>query len=121
MAWGLGRTAAPAATAAEFAQVVHAAFDLIRDAGAQHPAVTVRLLQTCARLAMQLNEAEQRGALYDEVEAAYESALKAATAHLDRRAIEQAYALACSRLRMAGPEGAPSMSKSSVASLQSIA
>jgi uncharacterized membrane protein len=81
-----------------FARVVHAAFDLIRQAGADSPAVTIRLLQTCARLAPQLSSDEQRRAIRHEVEAAHEAALRMPKVHLDRTALEEAYNLACGHL-----------------------
>jgi len=81
-----------------FTRAVRAAFDLIRQAATDNPAVTLRLLQTCARLALQLRDDEQRRAILEEVEAAHEAAARMPEAHIDRNAIEEAYRLACDRL-----------------------
>jgi len=81
-----------------FARVVVGAFDLIREAGAENPAVTIRLLQTCARLAPQLLDREQRRALRSEVEAAHQVAARWPDVHVDRDALEEAYRLASDRL-----------------------
>ena len=81
-----------------FTSVVRAAFDLIRQAAADNPAVCLRLLQTCARLAPQLRDDEQRRAILDEVEAVYEAAALMPDARIDRNALEEAYRLACDRL-----------------------
>ena len=81
-----------------FTSVVRAAFDLIRQAAAKNPAVCLRLLQTCARLAPQLGDDEQRRAILDEVEAAHEAAARMSDARIDRNTLEEAYRLACDRL-----------------------
>jgi uncharacterized membrane protein len=88
-----------------FERVVRAAFDLIRQAGADNPAVTIRLLQTCARLAAQLRGEEQRRAIRDEVQAVREVAARCPNVHMDRDALDQAYRLACDRLGL--PSGMP--------------
>jgi uncharacterized membrane protein len=81
-----------------YARVVRGAFDLIRQAAADNPAVTIRLLQTCGRLALQLRDNEQRRAVRDEVEAVYQAVRHMPEVHIDRDAIEEAYRLACDRL-----------------------
>jgi uncharacterized membrane protein len=81
-----------------FARVVRVAFDLIRQAGGDSPAVTIRLLQTCARLGPQLRNNEQRRAIRHEVEAAHEAVVRWPEIHLDRTAVEEAYSLARDRL-----------------------
>jgi uncharacterized membrane protein len=81
-----------------YSRVVRGAFDLIRQAGADSPAVTIRLLQTCARLAPQLRDKEQRRAVRDEVEAIHEAAARTPEVRIDRSAIEESYRLACDRL-----------------------
>ena len=81
-----------------FAHVVRAAFDLIRRAAADNPAVRIRLLQMGARLAPQLRDSDQRRAILDEVEAVYEAAALMPDARIDRNALEEAYRLACDRL-----------------------
>jgi uncharacterized membrane protein len=81
-----------------YAWVVRVAFDLIRQAGADNPAVVIRLLQTCSRLALQLRDPEQRWAVREQVEATYEAVARMPEVHIDRYAIEEAYQLACERL-----------------------
>lgn len=81
-----------------YARLVRVGFDLIRQAGADNPAVVIRLLQTCSRLALQLRDTEQRRAIRDQVEATYGAAARMPQVHLDRQTIEEAYRLACARL-----------------------
>jgi uncharacterized membrane protein len=81
-----------------YARFVRVAFDLIRQAGADNPAVVIRLLQTCSRLALQLRDTEQRRAVRVQVEATYEAVSRMPEAHIDRQTIEEAYRLACERL-----------------------
>lgn len=81
-----------------FARVVRAAFDLVREAGANSPAVTIRLLQTCARLGPQLRNDLQRRAIREEVQAVHEAAARMSDVGIDRSALESAYRLACDRL-----------------------
>jgi len=81
-----------------FGRVVRAAFDMIRQAGARDAAVTIRLLQTCERLAPQLQELEQRRAIREQIEATYEGAAHVSDVTIDRRAIDHAYGAACERL-----------------------
>ena len=82
----------------QFGRVVRAAFDMIRQAGARDAAVTIRLLQTCERLAGQLSDLEQQQAIREQVEAAYEGAARSFEVGIDRNAIEHAYRQACERL-----------------------
>jgi uncharacterized membrane protein len=82
-----------------FDRVVRAAFDLIRQAGADNPAVAIRMLQTCGRLGPQLRDDEQRRALRVEVEAIHERVkARGPDAGEDRDALEDAYRLAWDRL-----------------------
>ncbi len=85
----------------QVSRLVSAAFDLIREAGANSPTVTARLLQTCARLAPQLRTEEQRRAISDQVEAVWQAASRIPDAGLDREAIDAAYRLAHDRLALA--------------------
>jgi uncharacterized membrane protein len=71
--------------------MVRAAFNLIREAGASSPAVTVRLLQTYARLAPQLHNDAQRQAFLEQVEAARDVMSRMPEVGLDRDALEAAY------------------------------
>jgi uncharacterized membrane protein len=82
------------------ARIVRTAFDLIREAGASSPAVLTRLLQTHARLALQLNNDDQRRAILDQVEAVRQSAVLLPEVGLDRATIDAAYHLARERLAM---------------------
>jgi uncharacterized membrane protein len=81
-----------------FAHIVRTAFDLIRNGAADNPAVCLRLLQTCARLAPQLHNDEQRLAVLDQVEAVHEAVAGIHHVSLDTNAIEEAYRLARERL-----------------------
>ena len=82
------------------ARIVRTAFDLIREAGATSPAVLTRLLQTCARLALQLSNDDQRRAILEQVEAVRQSAILLPEVGLDRETIDAAYHLARERLAM---------------------
>src|SRR5262249_35445406 len=84
-----------------FARAVGAAFGLIRQSAADNPAVCTRLLQTCARLALQLRTEEQRRAILDQVEAIHEAAERIPDVRMDRNAVEEAYRLASDRLATA--------------------
>ena len=84
-----------------FARAVMAAFDLIRQSAVNNPAVCIRLLQTCARLALQLRTKEQRRAILDQVEAIHEAAERIPDGRMDRNAVEEAYRLASDRLATA--------------------
>jgi uncharacterized membrane protein len=74
-----------------FARVARTAFEFIRHAAADNPAVCLRLLQTCARLAPQLHNDEQRQAILDQVEAVHEAMARFRHVPLDTDAIEVAY------------------------------
>jgi uncharacterized membrane protein len=84
-----------------FVRVVRAAIDLIRQAGAGTPAITIRLLQTCARLAPQLRNDAQRRALLFEVQALHDEAAGWPDVGLDREAFEEAYLSAHEKLSAA--------------------
>ena len=79
-----------------FSRVVSTAFELILQAGKGNPAIMIRLLQTCARLAPQLRDNEQRRAIRDTIAAIHEAAV--ADTRIDKSAIEEAYRLAHERL-----------------------
>jgi uncharacterized membrane protein len=74
-----------------FTHVARTAFEFIRHAAADNPAVCLRLLQTCARLAPQLHNDEQRQAILDQVEAVHEAVARFRHVSLDTDAIEVAY------------------------------
>jgi uncharacterized membrane protein len=83
---------------AQFADIVRAGFDLIREAGASSPAVMIRMLQTHARLAPMLVNDGQRQAILAQVEAVRQSMLRLPEGSLDREALDAAYRLARERL-----------------------
>jgi hypothetical protein len=62
--------------------------------------VLTRLLQTFARLALQLSNDDQRRAILDQVEAVRQSAILLPEVGLDRETIDAAYHLARERLAM---------------------
>ncbi|MDR3530363.1 MAG: DUF2254 domain-containing protein [Rhodopila sp.] len=82
----------------QFADIVRAGFDLIREAGASSPAVMIRMLQTYARLAPMLVDDGQRQAILAQVEAVRQSMQRLPEASLDREALDAAYLLAHKRL-----------------------
>ncbi len=82
-------------------RIVRAGFDLIREAGAGSPAVTIRMLQTHARLAPMLVNDGQRQAVLEQVEAVRQSMTRLPEVGLDREAIDGAYRLARERLTVA--------------------
>ena len=81
-----------------FARVVKTAFEFIRHAAADNPAVCLQLLHTCARLGPQLHNDEQREAILDQVEAVHEAVARSRHVAIDSGAIEEAYRLARDRL-----------------------
>lgn len=82
-------------------RIVRAGFDLIREAGASSPAVTIRMLQTHARLAPMLVNDAQRRAILEQVEAVRQNMTRLPEVGLDREAIDAAYRLARERLTVA--------------------
>lgn len=77
-----------------FARVVKTAFDQIRQAAVDNPAVSIRLLQTFARLAAQSEDPQLRQALAQQAEAIWEAASEQALVKSDRTDIEAAYRVA---------------------------
>ena len=80
------------------ARIIRAGFDLIREAGASSPAVTIRMLQTHARLAPMLVNDAQRQAVLEQVEALRQSMTRLPEIGLDRETVDAAYGLARERL-----------------------
>ena len=72
-------------------RLVKTAFDQIRQAGAHNPAVSIRLLQTFARLAEQSESQNLRQALSDQTEAVWEATSATGFVKADRADIEAAY------------------------------
>src|SRR5262249_43660151 len=81
-----------------FARLVKAAFDQIRQAAVGNPAVTIRLLQTLARLAEQIEDARLREGLAKQVDAVWETASAGALVGSDREGVERAYRRSCEAL-----------------------
>jgi uncharacterized membrane protein len=74
-----------------FERLVKIAFDQIRQAAVGNPAVSIRLLQTFARLTEQIEEWGYRAALLQQVEAVWEAVPAQALVTSDRADIEAAY------------------------------
>ena len=72
-------------------RITKTAFNQIRQAAKGNPAVTIRLLQTFAKLAEQAEGADFREALTQQVEAVWESASTQELVKADRADIEAAY------------------------------
>jgi len=77
-----------------FERLIKTAFDQIRQAGMGNPAVSIRLLQTFARLAEQIEDGQYRAALLQQVEAVKEAVPAQALVTSDRADIEAAYLVA---------------------------
>jgi uncharacterized membrane protein len=72
-------------------RLVKQAFDQIRQAAADNPAVLIRLLSTIGRLAPKLQGAEDRSALVEQAAAVWETANTRPLVNLDREDIEAAW------------------------------
>jgi uncharacterized membrane protein len=72
-------------------RLVKQAFDQIRQAAADNPAVLIRLLSTIGRLAPKLQRAEDRSALVEQAAAVWETANTRALVKMDREDIETAW------------------------------
>jgi uncharacterized membrane protein len=72
-------------------RLVKQAFDQIRQAAADNPAVLIRLLSTIGRLAVKLQSAEDRTALSEQATAVWETANTRPMANMDREDIERAW------------------------------
>jgi uncharacterized membrane protein len=94
-------------------RLVKQAFDQIRQAAADNPAVLIRLLSTIGRLAPKLQGAEDRNALVEQATAVWETANTKPLVKMDREDIEAAWqktrtALASLEAReIVGFEGTP--------------
>jgi uncharacterized membrane protein len=82
-----------------FARLTSAAFNQIRQSATGNPAVTIRLLQTFARLADQVDDARMREPLSQQIDAVWEAASAEALVKSDREDVEVAYRQACAALR----------------------
>ena len=72
-------------------RLIRLAFDQIRQAAADNPAVILRLLSTCGRLGAFVTEPGAIEALFDEARATLETGLSKSPVTLDRQDIEQAW------------------------------
>jgi uncharacterized membrane protein len=72
-------------------RLVKQAFDQIRQAAAENPAVLIRLLSTIGRLAPKLQGAEDRSALVEQAAAVWETANTRPLVKMDREDIEAAW------------------------------
>jgi uncharacterized membrane protein len=80
------------------ARLPGSAFNQIRQAAAGNPAVSIRLLQTFARLAEQVDDVRFREALSQQVDAVWEQVSAENLAKSDRADVEAAYRRACESL-----------------------
>jgi uncharacterized membrane protein len=72
-------------------RLVKQAFDQIRQAAADNPAVLIRLLSTIGRLAPKMQDAEDRHALLEQATAVWETANTRTLVNMDRKDIEVAW------------------------------
>ena len=77
------------------ARLTASAFNQIRQTATGNPAVSIRLLQTFARLGEQVEDAAFREALRQQVEAVWESVSSESLVKSDRADVEKAYRRAC--------------------------
>ena len=75
-------------------RLIRQAFDQIRQASGDTPAVLIRLLSTIRRLAPNMDDAESRAALFDEAKAVWETGTGKTQVTMDREDIDAAYAAA---------------------------
>jgi uncharacterized membrane protein len=75
----------------QFPRLVKQAFDQIRQAAADNPAVLIRLLSTIGRLAAKTSNAQDRMALLDQAAAVWETANTRTLVKMDRQDIELAW------------------------------
>ena len=74
------------------------AFNQIRQVAIGNPAVTIRLLQTFARLAEQIGDPQFREPLSQQIEAVWEAASAETLVKSDRADVEAVYRRACEAL-----------------------
>ena len=80
------------------ARLVKQAFDQIRQAAADNPAVSIRLLSTLGRLSRQFTRVSDRQALLDQVHAVWETATMRTLAKMDYLDLETAHKQALERI-----------------------
>lgn len=79
----------------QLARLTGGAFNQIRQAATGNPAVSIRLLQTLARLAEQSGDPTFREALWQQVDAVWEAVSAEPLVKSDRADVEKAYRRAC--------------------------
>ncbi len=72
-------------------RLIKQAFDLIRQAAAENPAVLIRLLSTIGRLSSKMTDPADRGALREQAAAVWETATSGTLVTMDREDIEAAW------------------------------
>jgi uncharacterized membrane protein len=72
-------------------RLVKQAFDQVRQAGADNPAILIRMLNTIGRIAPRLQNAEERTALMEQAAAIWETATSRSLVKMDRDDIEAAW------------------------------
>jgi uncharacterized membrane protein len=88
-------------------RLVKQAFDQIRQAAADNPAVLIRLLSTMGRLAPKMQTAQDRSALIEQASAVWETANTRPLVKMDREDIEAAWQKTRTQLDSAFPGGGP--------------
>ncbi|WP_045095922.1 DUF2254 domain-containing protein [Legionella fallonii] len=82
----------------KFPRMVAAAFDMMRESGADNPAILIRMLQNFTRIGPQLKNNEQRAAIMRQVKAIHELALLQSFTQTDLKDILECYNNACESL-----------------------
>src|SRR5215468_1142187 len=93
--YGRGGTIRLAWPPLQLARLTASAFNQIRQSAAGTPAVSIRLLQTFARLGEQVTEAQFREALWQQVDAVWEAVSAEPLVKSDRADVEKAYRRVC--------------------------
>lgn len=88
--------------ASSFRSFVNVAFNQIRQAGANHPAVIIQMLNTIAQLGVKVRLSSQRDALLDHAASIAEAGRRGASETADIADIEQSYQAAQRALKLKG-------------------
>ena len=81
-------------------RLIKQAFDQIRQAAADNPAVAIRLFTTIARLAPKMQLEDERKALSEQATAVWETAMSRSPVNMDREDLESAWL--CTQTALAG-------------------
>ncbi len=81
-------------------RLIKQAFDQIRQAAADNPAVLIRLLSTIGRLSSKMTNSEDRSALLEQATAVWETAISRTLVKMDREDIETAWLNASQELML---------------------